>query len=100
MAKDRIEFRLIAAPVAVGPTAIAAQRAFGLSMADLADRINGHLGNGMRIQCTPAQFGRFIAFRVEEGVSNNRIQELEIKYIKNVSPEPILDVSGNDRGGL
>ncbi len=89
MSRDRVEFTLCKTGIVKNDegTGVAASRAFGLTIPE-ANRMMIH---GTRIRCRPSQFGRFIIYRVEEGVSNNPIQKLEPILVK-AKPEAI-DVS-------
>lgn len=95
MSRDRIEFTLTtgnADEEIKEATARAATRAFNLT----PDNARFLLSQEVRIRCRPSQFGRFIVFRVEEGVKNNRISNLEVELI---APKPVrttVDVSSND----
>lgn len=87
--RDRIEFTLTAKSEEAPGAIRAAVRAFFMTEKE-ATRTRNTFG---RVRCTPAQFGRFIAFRVEEGVPNNRVLDLNIKYIEAAREEPMVDVS-------
>ncbi len=95
MSRDRIEFTMTENHNRFRDnseeTARAASRAFGFSVSEarMMMRIN------RRIRCRPSQFARFIAFRIEEGVSNNRIRDLDIKHIPAIEEPNVLDVSKN-----
>jgi hypothetical protein len=87
MSPDRIEFTLDKNSDRC--TVRAAHRAFGMHI----EQLHRAIRDQVRIRCRPSQFGRFIAFRVEEGVANNCIKELDIKVMAGTPST--LDVATN-----
>jgi hypothetical protein len=90
MSKDRIEFCLYSTEDYFAGTARAAVRAFGFTDSEA----HTLLRTGRRIRCRPSQFGRFMVFRLEEGVLNNQIKLLRpIMVAEPVEIEQPVDVS-------
>jgi hypothetical protein len=88
MSKDRVEFTLLSNSREMAATLKAARRAFG------TDFHFKQLEEGIRIRCRPSQFGRFIIYRVEEGVTCNQVRTLNPKIIP--APDDVVaDVSKN-----
>jgi len=94
MSHDRIEFTLTCHGRELEATAKAAARAFGLTPNQATRALLANCESGTRVRCRPSQFGRFIVFRVEEGVECNRVKELSPEILK--APPPVdMDVSSN-----
>lgn len=92
MSTDRIEFVLTCNERELDNTAAAAAKAFGMAQHEARSALKKDCGTGTRIRCRPSQFGRFIVYRVEEGVECNRIKELRPKLL-TFTPDSVLDVS-------
>ena len=94
MSKDRVKFRFSDTHNQKRENVHAAMRAFN---------IQGHIANSLferaaLIVCRPSQFARFIVYRVEAGITINRIAQMELElFTPGVSEDP-FDVSKNDHG--
>jgi hypothetical protein len=91
MSKDRIRFRLSDRIDQKHSNVIAASRAFEIKR-HVAARL---FEQGAVIICRPSQFGRFIVYRIEEGITINRIAQMEPKLFIPGDPMQPFDVSGN-----
>jgi hypothetical protein len=96
MSTDRIEFVLTSATKERDATARAAKRAFGMVYSQAFALLTNNDDVGTKMRCRPSQFGRFIVFRIEEGVGCNRVAELKPKIIPGET-DCVLDVSKNPR---
>ena len=93
MSKDRIEFTAYAHKGSDRIVANAMVRAFGMTQGDALSAIL----KGKTIICRPSQFGRFIVYRIEEGVEVNQIKMLNPRIIQPI--EAPIDVSKNPAEG-
>ncbi|UQS95119.1 hypothetical protein Pam3_48 [Pseudanabaena phage Pam3] len=91
MSRDRVRFTFTDSPAAASPNLRAAVRAFGIT-SEQASAIFRQAG---QIVCRPSQFGRFIIYRVEEGLSCNRIQVLSPHLFTPQEGPAVTDVSLN-----
>ena len=69
-----------------GASRRAACAAFGISEEHMAQAYR--LNKELTIRCTDAQFGQFIAHRVNNGCRSNGIIDLNIKIIPDPRPQP------------
>ncbi len=91
MSKDRVKFMLSDTQDQKHMNIKAASRAFGISQSVA----RGLFVRGSLVICRPSQFARFIIYRVEEGITVNRIRQLKPKlFTPEHSCEP-FDVSKN-----
>lgn len=95
MSKDRIEFTLkrnsFHKLTAVDAFRIA-NAALGLTQAEFNSVYRDDFSH-LRLRVRPSQFGRFIVMRVEAGMPNNPIRELDPKIIPAEKYECVLDLS-------
>lgn len=84
-----IEFCLRSHSLSMTAAIRAANRAFGITNA--RELFEANHNDGRRVKVTLEQFALFIAYRVEEGVANNRIQDLAIKVLTE-TPCNVLDL--------
>ena len=94
MSHDRVRFTLTCKYNEREPTIRAAQRAFGLDHEAVSNILDQNCGGGGVVICRPSQFGRFIVYRVNEGVGCNRIKELNPSLIL-MPNSTVTDVSCN-----
>lgn len=94
MSTDRVRFKFNDNPKQEAENVAAAARAFGISR----DRAMTAFRNEGTIVCRPSQFARFIIYRIEEGVTCNRIAQLQPTLFHEV--EGHLDVSKNPAKGV
>lgn len=89
MSKDRIEFTPPNNPKDNEATIKAMMRAFSMDH----NEAKSALYKGVRIRCRPSQFGRFIVYRVEGGVSFNPIKVMNVKLIPAQDFIDFIDLS-------
>lgn len=71
----------------------AATRAFGINAVQAGEAFE----HGSRIVCRPSQFARFIIYRIEEGITINRIAQLRpALFTPTPSRGKVLDVTMNE----
>jgi hypothetical protein len=94
MSNDRIEFTLRSDDRQQDPTVRAAMKAFGM---DRSEALKLIVSEGL-VRCRPSQFGRFIVYRIQEGVSCNRVLELKPRIVPVPCERKFTDVSTRHAG--
>ncbi len=93
MSRDRVKFNFCDNRQERHENIRAAIRAFGIN----TEQAGGAFECGSRIVCRPSQFARFIIYRIEEGITINRIAQLKpVLFTPTPSRGKVLDVSMNE----